>query len=103
MKDQRIIVLMTPSEVEAIDEWGFANRIRSRGDAIRRLCIAGMSSHSLDADRGELIAALKMAKGYLTNASIDLKTGAPKRTAIATVEGGIAAIDAVLAKAGGDQ
>jgi hypothetical protein len=30
-------LLMAPSEVEAIDTWRFANRIGSRGEAIRRL------------------------------------------------------------------
>lgn len=37
LKDQRIITLMTPTELEAIDDWMFANRVRSRGEAIRRL------------------------------------------------------------------
>lgn len=36
-KDQRIITLMTNSEVKAIDDWMFANRIKSRGEAMRRL------------------------------------------------------------------
>jgi len=47
----------------------------------------------------ELLAALSAAKGYLLNAKIDLETGAPKRTAIATISGGIRMIDAALAKA----
>lgn len=44
IKDQRIITLMTPTEVKAIDDWMFANRVRSRGEAIRRLCQIGMRS-----------------------------------------------------------
>jgi hypothetical protein len=36
-----------------------------------------------------LRAELSAAIGYMTNAQIDLKTGAPKRTALATIEGGI--------------
>lgn len=36
-------VLMTPSEVEAIDTWRYANRIGSRGEAIRRLCQMGIA------------------------------------------------------------
>ena len=35
--------------------------------------------------RGELSAAT----GYMLNAKIDLETGASKRTAIATIEGGL--------------
>jgi len=38
LKDQRVVTMMTPSELAAIDDWAFANRIRSRGEAIRRLC-----------------------------------------------------------------
>jgi hypothetical protein len=42
-KTERIQVLMTPSELEALDDWAFANRIRSRGEAVRRLVEAGLS------------------------------------------------------------
>lgn len=42
LKDQRIPVMLTASELTAIDDWSFANRIRSRGEAIRRLCQMGL-------------------------------------------------------------
>jgi len=59
IKDQRIITLMTPSEVEAIDEWMFENRIRSRGEAIRRLCQIGLTtSRSAEDTRDSLMAVL---------------------------------------------
>ena len=35
-------LLMAPSEVKAIDDWMFRNRVRSRGEAIRRLCQIGI-------------------------------------------------------------
>ena len=38
--------------------------------------------------------ALNTACGYLLNAKIDLETGAPKRTAIQTIDGGLRAIRA---------
>lgn len=38
LKDQRIAVMMTKSELGLIDDWMFAHRIRSRGDAIRQMC-----------------------------------------------------------------
>ncbi|MCF1744707.1 hypothetical protein [Paradevosia shaoguanensis] len=38
-------LLMTPSEVQAIDDWRFKNRIGSRGEAIRRLCQNGLVVH----------------------------------------------------------
>jgi hypothetical protein len=36
-----------------------------------------------------LKTALSSAEGYLLNAAIDLETGAPKRTALATINGGL--------------
>lgn len=38
LKDQRITVMMKKSELDLIDDWMFANRIRSRGEAIRQMC-----------------------------------------------------------------
>lgn len=40
--DQRVAIMMTKAELEMVDDWSFANRIRSRGEAIRRLVTAGM-------------------------------------------------------------
>jgi len=37
LRSERVTVMMTPSEVTAIDDWSFARRIRSRGEAVRRL------------------------------------------------------------------
>jgi hypothetical protein len=37
LKTVRVTTMMTPSEVQAIDNWAFAQRIRSRGEAIRKL------------------------------------------------------------------
>ncbi|NYT33902.1 hypothetical protein [Rhizobium sp. WYCCWR 11128] len=42
LKDQRIPIMMSPSELERIDDWSFKRRIRSRGEAIRRLCQLGL-------------------------------------------------------------
>lgn len=44
LKDQRVVTMMSPSELETIDDWMFKNRIRSRGEAIRRLCQVGLSA-----------------------------------------------------------
>lgn len=48
------------------------------------------------AHESKLIAALHAARGYMLNAQIDLTTGAPKKTALATIDGGIKMIDAAL-------
>ncbi|MBB2767289.1 UNVERIFIED_ORG: metal-responsive CopG/Arc/MetJ family transcriptional regulator [Rhizobium esperanzae] len=44
LKDQRIPIMMSETELSAIDDWSFKNRIRSRGEAIRRLCQIGLAS-----------------------------------------------------------
>lgn len=51
-KTERVQLLMAPSEVEAIDDWGFKNRIRTRAEAIRRLCQIGMAVDEHTADLG---------------------------------------------------
>ena len=61
--------------------------------------IAGLRA-SLEAERAKVKAlreALAAAKGYLLNAHIDLETGAPKRTAINTLSGGIRLVREALA------
>jgi len=42
LKDQRVVTMMSPSELKAVDDWMFAHRVRSRGEAIRRLTQVGM-------------------------------------------------------------
>jgi hypothetical protein len=41
-KTERLHMLMSRSELEAIDDWRFKNRIGTRSDAIRRLCQVGL-------------------------------------------------------------
>jgi len=42
MRDKRIHVLMDEAELKALDAWRFANKIGSRGEAVRRLVFAGV-------------------------------------------------------------
>ncbi len=44
MKTERVTTMMAPSDVKAIDDWSFEQRIRSRGEAIRRLIEAGLKA-----------------------------------------------------------
>lgn len=44
LKSERVVVLMTPDEVRAIDDWSFANRIRSRAEAVRELARRGLAA-----------------------------------------------------------
>ncbi len=45
-KTERVQLLMTLAEVKAIDDWSFANRVRGRSEAIRRLVDAGLKASS---------------------------------------------------------
>lgn len=45
-KTERVQLLMTPSELKAIDDWSFENRIRGRAEAMRRLCQMGIGLDS---------------------------------------------------------
>lgn len=42
VKTNRIHVLMSDEELEALDTWRFAMKIASRGEAVRRLVLRGM-------------------------------------------------------------
>ncbi|TGQ79326.1 hypothetical protein EN850_20780 [Mesorhizobium sp. M8A.F.Ca.ET.207.01.1.1] len=42
-KTERLHLLISPGEVTAIDDWGFKNRIRTKGEAVRRLCQIGLA------------------------------------------------------------
>ena len=43
-RDEKVPVLFTASELQVIDDWSFARRIRSRGEAIRQLIALGLSA-----------------------------------------------------------
>lgn len=66
-KTERVQLLMTPTELSAIDDWGFSNRIRTRAETIRRLCQIGIRTleeretllRNRDAATDELIAFLE--------------------------------------------
>lgn len=63
-KDQRIVVLMTPTESAAVDDWSFANKIRSKGEAIRRLCQIGLTyqaERSAIDEKGERLLSVSRA------------------------------------------
>jgi len=46
-KTERFNMFMSPSEMKAIEDWAWENRIRSKSEAVRRLCQIG-----LDATKG---------------------------------------------------
>jgi hypothetical protein len=42
LKTIKFQLMLSPIEAGAIDDWGFKNRIRTRAEAIRRLCQIGL-------------------------------------------------------------
>ncbi len=42
-KTERLHMLISPSEIAAIDDWGFKRRIRTKAESVRRLCQIGLS------------------------------------------------------------
>lgn len=65
LKDVRIPIMMTETEVKAIDDWGFEHRIRSRSEVIRRLCqfalLVGEHMQHIDTMQAAISKALKFA------------------------------------------
>lgn len=57
LKDLRVVTMMSPTELEAIDEWMFENRLRSRGEAIRRLCRIGVLWDGISSELHQQIEA----------------------------------------------
>ena len=59
LKTERVTTMMSPSEVKSVDDWSFEQRIRSRGEAIRRLIALGLTaspaSHQQDASSGDIV------------------------------------------------
>ena len=43
-KDQRVVMMMTRSELKAVDDWRFARRISSRGEAMRQLVASALKA-----------------------------------------------------------
>lgn len=82
-------------EEELADLWRQAQTIESSNATI--LAMIERVERVERVERAE--KALAAAEGYLLNARIDLETGAPKRTAINTIDGGIKMVRAALSQA----
>lgn len=52
-KSERFNMFMSPTEMKAIDEWAWQNRIRSKSEAIRRLIALGLSTSVEKSNNGE--------------------------------------------------
>ena len=56
MKTERIAFMLEKSALEAIDNWSFANRIRTRAEAIRQLVQVGMETSNVETKKADATA-----------------------------------------------
>ncbi len=61
-KDKRVPLVMTASELKAIDDWSFERRIRSRSEAIRQLVALGLKASAEEQQVDEESAASLLAR-----------------------------------------
>lgn len=68
--DQRLHLMLSEAEVQAIDDWRFANRVASRSEAIRRLIELGLEgakaprlASAVPAEEGVFEAAKRVRRG----------------------------------------
>jgi metal-responsive CopG/Arc/MetJ family transcriptional regulator len=62
-KDQRVVMMMTRSELKAVDDWSFEHRIRSRGEAIRQLIALGLKASEQQATEESAASVLAREEG----------------------------------------
>lgn len=90
-KTVRLHLLISPSDLHAINEWGFQHRIRTKAEAVRRLCQIGLGRDAADRDisSAAMLSALKsIVSAFGGNVPDWLKTEfAACEEAIAAAEG----------------
>ncbi|RYG55738.1 hypothetical protein EON80_30250, partial [bacterium] len=68
-KTERLHMLISPSELDAIDTWRFENRIGTRAEAVRRLCQMGLViddvAAAIDSKTQELTKDSKRAIAFI--------------------------------------
>ena len=50
---ERLHVKITADEIEAIDDWRYANRVPTRSEAVRRLIAAGLAASKKEATNAD--------------------------------------------------
>lgn len=56
-RENRVPIMLSSEELEAIDDWRFANRVATRSEAIRRLCRIGLHQETDPSDEATRRAA----------------------------------------------
>ena len=82
LKTIKFQLMLSQPEADAIDDWGFKNRIRSRAEAIRRLCQMGLAVDALT--EGLEKTALDAGKYY--SSVVNKLTNILEDTSISTEE-----------------
>lgn len=104
LKDQRVVTMMTPGELSAIDDWMFAHRIKSRGEAIRRLCQMAMlmepKAKSLEAKMRHIVVDQGMDAGDILGTNRD--SSGPAEDVGPRVKNHLAATRAAMIEIAGD-
>ncbi|PRD40665.1 hypothetical protein C5748_25715 [Phyllobacterium phragmitis] len=76
---ERMQLKITRAEIEAIDDWRFANRVPSRSEAVRRLVQIGIQSdESLQQIRAQADGTYEFISGRFEQALTDIKKGPDK-------------------------
>ncbi|WP_168879986.1 hypothetical protein [Rhizobium sp. P28RR-XV] len=74
LKTIKFQMMLSETEAGQIDDWGFARKIRSRAEAIRRLCQIGMKANDAVVPLTEAtIEALASARALKNNAAASLQ------------------------------
>lgn len=85
-KTERFNMFMSPSEMKAIDEWAWASHIRSKSEAVRRLCQIGMISEEPVLTYGDATHDLLERVRQHHNAIVALQNRAKKGEKLDLVE-----------------
>jgi metal-responsive CopG/Arc/MetJ family transcriptional regulator len=56
-KTVKFQMMLEPSIAEAVDDWSFTNRVRTRAEAIRRLIKAGLETENPETKKGAQLTA----------------------------------------------
>lgn len=90
-KTERFNMFMSPSEMKAIEDWAWENRIRSKSEAVRRLCQIGLICEIPTVTAGEAIHDLLEKVRLHHNANVLLQNKV-RKTADAELYGELEAI-----------
>lgn len=70
-KTLKFQMMMSPTEAEVLDDWMFANRVRSRAEAIRRLTQIALAIEPIIEDVQKISRRIALADGKIGTSVID--------------------------------